>query len=139
MSKARHRKNGMEGEGVEVEFLGEGFPAGTAEEMGELLAGLLTPPTQRPTTQKSQPIEQIKDVVVQSAYAIVEDEMHEDEAEFAKQAEEMKDQPQPDTNQHDARVYAAWSGLVTAMQNAQGAGFYMVIKVEVLAPVLDRK
>ena len=117
--------NTIRGEGAAVEFLGEGFPPGAALEMGELLARLATPPIERPTREKAQPIEQITDVVVQSALSIVEDEILDYEAEFAQQATEK-----PVVNNQNPEVEAAKLNLARVMREAQNAGFFLISTVE---------
>ena len=89
--------------------------------MGEIFAKLNTPPL-KPAKVKAQPLAEIPDVVAASAFAIVEDEMLDDQAAFAKIA---ATQPTPlPASKPNAAAEIVWANLERVIADAREAGFY---------------
>ena len=131
MSTSRHERGPktMQAEGAEVEFLGQGFPTGAAAAMAERFAKLNTPPL-KPAKVKAQPLAEIPDVVSASAFAIVEDEMQDDQAAFAEIAATQPAPPPP--SEPNAAAEIAWANLESVIAEARIAGFFTIITVKKL-------
>lgn len=119
----------MAAEGAKIQVRGDGFPLGAAAEMDPLvqqeLQRLQTP--QEQPKAKPQELEQIPDAVIASAFVLVEDDMLEDQAEFAAQAASASANPPPPERRSTAEG-AAMQNFRDVLEAAERAGVFIRIQ-----------
>lgn len=122
----------MKGEHAVLTLHGAAFPLGTALEIGEMLKRV-SPPLNNPPKIKSQALEAISDVVVASALALIDDDLENDEAEYAAKAEQQRAAPPPADDIRAARIAAAERALAEVFADAAEAGVRLLSKVKPVA------
>jgi len=117
----------MQAEGAEVELIGEGFPAGAAADMDRRFQTLQSRPRELPQKIRAESLEQISDVVVASAFVLIEEDLKENEVGYVQRATATPSQLSP--SMHKAAVQAAWNILKQVCDDNLQTGIFLIFDV----------
>ena len=125
MTPLTYEPRAMDTDGAELRLSGGPFPPGTFDHVAALVKSLyeaLEPP---PEIKKSQPLSKA-DVLVQSAFALIEDDMAEAETGFAEREVKI-DTADGVIPEQEQKVADAIDGLRDTIEAALSAGVRFVL------------